>query len=180
MPNVFLSPSTQEYNQFVNGGTEEYYANLIAAAMAPYLRASGIDFSRNNPGGTVTDSIASSNAGNYDFHLAIHSNAAPPNLAGTIQGPDVYYYRDSTAGQRDAEIIANNLKQIYPNPSLVTTVPTTTLAEVRRTTAPTVLVEVAYHDNIDDANWIKNNVDEIGRNLALSVADILGVPFVEA
>lgn len=92
----------------------------------------------------------------------------------------MYYYRDSTAGQRDAEIIANNLKQIYPNPSLVTTVPTTTLAEVRRTTAPTVLVEVAYHDNIDDANWIKNNVDEIGRNLALSVADILGVPFVEA
>lgn len=180
MPNVFLSPSTQEYNQFVNGGTEEYYANLIADAMAPYLRASGITFSRNNPGGTVTDSIASSNAGTYDFHLAIHSNAAPPNLAGTIQGPDVYYYRDSAAGQRDAEIIANNLKQIYPNPSLVTTVPTTTLAELRRTKAPTVLVEVAYHDNIDDANWIKNNVDEIGRNLALSVADILGVPFVEA
>ncbi|WP_425756920.1 N-acetylmuramoyl-L-alanine amidase family protein [Ihubacter sp. rT4E-8] len=180
MPSVFLSPSTQEYNQFVNGGTEEYYANLIADAMVPYLRASGISFSRNNPGGTVTDSIASSNAGTYDFHLAIHSNAAPPNMSGAIQGPDVYYYRDSTAGQRDAEIIANNLKQIYPNPSLVTTVPTTTLAELRRTKAPAVLVEVAYHDNVEDANWIKNNVDSIGRNLALSVADILGVPFVEA
>lgn len=180
MPNVFLSPSTQEYNQFVNGGTEEYYANLIADAMVPYLRASGITFSRNNPGGTVTDSIASSNAGNYDFHLAIHSNAAPPSMAGAIQGPDVYYYTDSAAGKRDAEIIANNLRQIYPNPALVTVVPTTTLAEVRRTKAPTVLVEVAYHDNIDDANWIKNNVDAIGRNLALSVADIVGVAFVEA
>lgn len=180
MPNVFLSPSTQEYNQFVNGGTEEYYANLIADAMVPYLRASGIDFSRNNPGGTVTDSIASSNEGNYDFHLAIHSNAAPPNLSGAIQGPDVYYYRDSAAGRRDAEIIANNLRQIYPDPSLVTVVPTTTLAEVRRTKAPTVLVEVAYHDNVEDANWIKNNVGAIGRNLALSVADIVGVPFVEA
>lgn len=179
MPNVFLSPSTQEYNQFVNGGTEEYYANLITDAMVPYLRASGITFSRNNPGGTVTDSINASNAGNYDFHLAIHSNAAPPNLAGQIKGPDVYYYRDSTQGQRDADIIANNLKMIYPNPSLVTTVPTTTLAELRRTSAPAVLVEVAYHDNIDDANWIKNNVEAIGRNLALSVADILGVPFVE-
>lgn len=179
MPNVFLSPSTQEYNQFVNGGTEEYYANLITDAMVPYLRASGITFSRNNPGGTVTDSINASNAGNYDFHLAIHSNAAPPNLAGQIKGPDVYYYRDSAQGQRDADIIANNLKMIYPNPSLVTTVPTTTLAELRRTSAPAVLVEVAYHDNIDDANWIKNNVEAIGRNLALSVADILGVPFVE-
>ena len=179
MPNVFLSPSTQEYNQFVNGGTEEYYANLITDAMVPYLRASGITFSRNNPGGTVTDSINASNAGNYDFHLAIHSNAAPPNLAGQVRGPDVYYYRDSAQGQRDADIIANNLKMIYPIPSLVTTVPTTTLAELRRTSAPAVLVEVAYHDNIDDANWIKNNIEAIGRNLALSVADILGVPFVE-
>ena len=56
----------------------------------------------------------------------------------------------------------------------------TTLAELRRTKAPAVLVEVAYHDNVDDANWIKNNINAIGRNFALSVADILGVPFVEA
>jgi len=179
MPSVFLSPSTQEYNLYVNGGTEEYYCNLIADAMVPYLRASGITFSRNNPGGTVSNSIADSNAGNFDFHLAIHSNAAPERLAGMLRGPDVYYYRDSTAGRRDAEIIANNLKLIYPIPSLVTAVPTTTLAELRRTRIPAVLVEVAYHDNVDDANWIKNNIQAIGRNLALSVADILGVPFVE-
>ncbi len=179
MPSVFLSPSTQEYNLYAGGGTEEYYANLIADAMVPYLRASGITFSRNNPGGTVSNSIADSNAGNFDFHLAIHSNAAPERLAGMLRGPDVYYYRDSTAGRRDADIIANNLKLIYPIPSLVTAVPTTTLAELRRTRVPAVLVEVAYHDNVDDANWIKNNIEAIGRNLALSVADILGVPFVE-
>lgn len=179
MPSVYLSPSTQEYNLYAGGGNEEYYCNLIADAMVPYLRASGITFSRNNPGGTVSNSIADSNAGNYDFHLAIHSNAAPERLSGQLRGPDVYYYRDSTAGRRDAEIIANNLKRIYPTPSLVTVVPTTTLAELRRTKAPAVLVEIAYHDNIDDANWIKNNIEAIGRNLALSVADILGVPFIE-
>ncbi len=179
MPSVFLSPSTQEYNQFVNGGTEEYYANLIADAMVPYLRASGISFTRNNPGGTVSNSIANSNAGNYDLHFAIHSNAAPANLSGAIKGPDVYYYRDSNAGRKAAEITANNLKQIYPDPSLVTAVPTTTLAELRRTKAPAVLVETAYHDNPDDAAWIKNNIESIGRNFALSVADILGVEFSE-
>ena len=91
MASVFLSPSTQEYNQFVNGGTEEYYTNLIADAMVPYLRAAGIDFSRNNPNGTVIDSVNASNSGNYDFHLAIHTNAALANLSGRIQGPDVYY-----------------------------------------------------------------------------------------
>lgn len=179
MPTVYLSPSTQEYNTYVTGNSEEYYANLIVDAMIPYLNASGIDFVRNDPNGTVSDSIASSNAGNYDFHLAVHSNAAPPNLAGMLRGPDVYYYATSTRGRRDAEIIANNLKQIYPLPDLVTVVPTTTLAELRRTKAPAVLVEVAYHDNWEDATWIINNIETIGRNLALSVADILGVAFIE-
>ena len=38
MPNLFLSPSVQEYNPYVNGlGSEEYYMNLIADAMEPYL-----------------------------------------------------------------------------------------------------------------------------------------------
>jgi N-acetylmuramoyl-L-alanine amidase len=44
MPSVYLSPSTQESNQFINGGSEEYYMNRIVDAMIPYLRASGIDF----------------------------------------------------------------------------------------------------------------------------------------
>ena len=104
---------------------------------------------------------------------------APEHLSGALRGPDVYYYRDSSRGKQAAEIVANNLKMIYPDPSLVTTVPNTTLAELRRTKAPSVLVEIAYHDNIDDASWIRNNTESIGRNLALSVADILGVPFVE-
>ena len=116
MASVFLSPSTQEYNQFVTGGSEEYYTNLITDAMVPYLRAAGIDFTRNNPGGTVIDSINASNAGDYDFHLAIHTNAAPENLSGRIQGPNVYYYRDSAQGRAAAEIFANNLKLIYPYP----------------------------------------------------------------
>lgn len=179
MASVFLSPSTQEYNQFVTGGSEEYYTNLITDAMVPYLRAAGIDFTRNNLGGTVIDSINASNAGDYDFHLAIHTNAAPENLSGRIQGPNVYYYRDSAQGRAAAEIFANNLKLIYPYPELVKTVPTTTLVELRRTKAPAVLVEVAYHDNVDDANWITSNIDPIAENLSLSLADVLGVPFVE-
>ena len=179
MASVFLSPSTQEYNPFVTGNNEEYYANLIADAMEPYLRASGITFGRNDPSGTVSTSINLSNSGNYDLHLAIHSNAAPESLSGMIRGSDVYYYRDSARGKRAAEIFANNLKLIYPNPSLVAAVPTTTLVEVRRTRAVAILVEVAYHDNVEDASWIINNIEEIAENLALSVADYLGVDFVE-
>ena len=178
MASVFLSPSTQEYNLYVTGNSEEYYANLIADAMIPYLDASGISYGRNDPDGNVSTSIAMSNAGNYGLHLAIHSNAAPESLAGMLRGPDVYYYKDSARGRAAAEIFTNNLKLIYPIPSLSTVVPTTSLVELRRTRAAAVLVEIAYHDNIDDANWIISNIEEIAANLALSVADFLGVAFV--
>jgi hypothetical protein len=41
MPTIYLSPSTQEFNPYNGGGNEEYYMNLIADAMIPYLEASG-------------------------------------------------------------------------------------------------------------------------------------------
>ena len=40
MPKIYLSPSTQEYNPYVTGnGSEEYFMNLVADAMEPYLLA---------------------------------------------------------------------------------------------------------------------------------------------
>ena len=121
MPKIYLSPSLQEYNPYVDGGNEEYYMNLIADAMEPYLNSSGIQFTRNEPSQKLSQAIAQSNAGNYDLHLALHSNAAPPALSGQIRGTDVYYYDGSAKGKRAAEIIANNFKAIYPDPNKVKT-----------------------------------------------------------
>lgn len=179
MPSIFLSPSTQEFNPYITGGSEEQYMNLIADAMVPYLEASGIQVVRNNPDEPLSAAIAASNAGNYDLHLALHSNASPESIAGQLRGPDVYYYTGSTKGQEAATIIANNLKWIYPDPSLVDVIATSSLTELRRVTAPAVLVEIAYHDNYADAQWITNNIQGIAYNLSVSVADFLDVNFVE-
>ena len=153
--------------------------NLIADAMAPYLIASGIEFTRNEPSQTLGEAIDESNQGEYDFHLALHSNAASPSLAGQVQGTDVYYWYDSKWGKAGAEIIAENYKDVYPDSNKVKTVPTSTLRELRRTYAPSALIEVAYHDNPTDAQWIKDNIDKIARNLVLSLTQYFGIPFVE-
>jgi len=179
MPSIYLSPSTQEFNPYVNGGNEEYYMNLIADALEPYLIASGIQFTRNTPQMTAATSIQQSNQGNYDLHLALHSNASGPATSGQIQGSEVYYFPGSNSGRIAAEIFANNLKTIYLYPDLVKTVPTTTLGEVVKTRAPSVLIEFAYHDNYEDAQWIKDNINNIASNLALSLADYFGIPFEE-
>lgn len=177
MPRVYLSPSLQEYNLYVNGGTEEEITNLIADAMEPYLLASGIEFTRNRPEMSLGEAIAASNEGNYDLHFAIHSNAAPESLAGKLQGVDAYYFYNSPYGREMADIVTENMKQVYPDGEKVQSVATATLRELRRTNAPAVLVEVGYHDNIEDAQWIKENIDQIAQALVKSIADYFGVPF---
>ena len=180
MPMLFLSPSTQEYNYYYDGsGSEEYYMNLIADYMEPYLTASGITFTRNNPQGSVGDSVRLSNAGDYALHLALHSNASGSANYGRQYGSDVYYYPTSVNGKRAADIFVANLKRIYPEPNRVRALATTSLYELNNTRAPSVLVELAYHDNEQDAEWIKNNQMLIAKNLSQSVADYFGIPLVD-
>ncbi len=177
---LFLSPSTQEFNPYYDGsGSEEYYMNLIADYMEPYLTASGITFTRNNPEGSVGDSVRLSNAGDYALHLALHSNASGSANYGRQSGSDVYYYPTSVNGKRAADIIVANLKQIYPQPDRVRALATTSLYELNNSRAPSVLVEIAYHDNANDAEWIKNNLQAIAENLSQSVADYFGITLVD-
>ena len=99
MPLLYLSPSLQPYNEYLTGGNEQYYMNRIADEMEPFLITNGISFERNDIGTNLRQAINESNEGNYDLHLAIHSNASPPSLSGVIRGTDVYYRPDSYQGK---------------------------------------------------------------------------------
>lgn len=178
MPIVYLSPSTQEKNLYVNGGTEEEWMNKLADALEPYLTASGIRFTRNTPQMTAASSIRASNAGRYDLHLALHSNAAPEGLYGQKRGIIVFYYPGSSQGQAAAKLVADGFKAIYPLPNDVRAEPSTTIGEVRQPSAPSVFIELGYHDNLDDAVWIKSNIETSARSIALSLTEYFGVPFL--
>lgn len=179
MPIIYLSPSTQENNYYVSGGTEEEWMNRLADAMVPYLNANGIQYVRNTPQMTAASSIRASNSGNFDLHLALHSNGAPEGQYGQYRGVLVFYYPGSTEGRNAAQIMAENLKDIYPLPDRVRAEPTTVIGEVRRVRAPSVFLELGYHDNPDDAAWVKNNLDLIARTLVVSLTDYFGIPFLE-
>ena len=179
MPIIYLSPSTQENNYYVTGGTEEQWMNRLADEMEPYLTASGIRYVRNTPEMTASSSIRASNAGNFDLHVALHSNAAPEDQYGSARGIIVFYFPGSSEGQRAALIMADNLKSIYPLPNLVRAEATIAIGEVRRVRAPSVFLEIGYHDNPDDATWVTTNLASIARNLVLSLTEYFGLPFLE-
>lgn len=180
MPIIYLSPSTQEFNPYITGaGSEEYFMNRIADDMEPWLRANTIRFTRNTPQMTAASSIAQANRGNYDLYLALHSNASGDGITeGRVRGVIAFYYPTSRNGRRAAEIFAKNLKAIYPLPEKVTIRPTTALGEVRQPKAPSVLLELGYHDNRADALWVEENIRSIAENLVRSLTEYFALPFI--
>lgn len=177
MPILYLSPSTQEFNPYVTSGNEEYWMNRLADEMEPYLLASGIDFVRNDPAANAAAAIRQSNEGDYDFHLALHSNASGPGREGMNRGIEIYYYPGSADSLRMAQILVDNLRPIYPLPDQVQAIATRSLGEVSRTNAPAVLAELGYHDNREDAVWIENELPDIAARIVLAVTEYFGVPF---
>lgn len=92
------------------------------------------------------------------------------------------YYRPGSSqnailSQRFANIVAEELKKIYPNPQRVNARPTDTLAEVLQTNSPAVLIEVAYHDNLQDAQWIQQNIQPIAESIVRALTTYFGIPF---
>lgn len=179
MPIIYLSPSTQEWNEYVTGGgSEEYNMNLLADALVPYLNSNGIRYRRNRPEMTAGSSIREANQGDYDLYLALHSNAAPEGRYGEVRGIIAFYYPGSHQGQRAAYLIAQELRKIYPLPDKVTTRSTTTLGEVAQSRAPAVLVEIGYHDNYSDALWLVTHWDSIAHQIATALTEFFGLPFI--
>ena len=50
---------------------------------------------------------------------------------------------------------------------------------MRQPKYPANLLELGYHDNYADAAWVENNMDAIARELARSLTEYFGLPFIE-
>ena len=179
---VYLSPSLQEWNVgYGNYGTEEERMNQIADVVDYELKRFGLNVVRNSPSQSLQEVVAESNAVNPKVHVAIHSNAS---ANGTARGPEVYTHRLGGDGERLARDIYTNLEEISPVDGFGVKEGYTAFNgkgyyELRRTRAPAVLIEVAFHDNPQDAQFIMDNIYEIGVAIAKGILEYFGIPYRE-
>lgn len=166
---IYLSPSAQEYNiGYGDFGSEEYRMNRIADLVEQSLKNQGYTVYRNNPNDKLSQIVKESNEINPDIHVALHSNASGEGFSA--QGPEIFANRPNTPGDRLANLIYNEIMQIYPDPTKGRGVlHTSSLYEIIRTNAPAVLLEVAFHDNPEDAEWIINNESQIAQAIVSGI-----------
>ena len=174
MPFLFLSPSTQYFNPYVTTGDERYWMNALADEMMPYLYASGITVTRNDPDGSAAQSIRDSNASRQDFHLALHSNAGG---GGAAYGPIAFYY---AAGKELAEELVAQLRATGQKSNRYqSVVQNQNLYETRMMKATSCLLEVDFHDSAEGVNFIVGRRADAARAIAKAICKIDGTAWVE-
>ena len=172
---VYLSPSDQRRNTYAVGGTtEDVQCGRIAAACKAALERSGVEVMVGQYD-TMANRVAASNQFEADLHVPIHTNAANGNASGTR----VFCYKEdpASAGYRACKAVLDALGPVTLGaPDLVRANPH--LFEVKYPFAPTVYIEVDFHDVPRIAEWIIANTVLIGETIAEGLCNALGVSFV--
>ncbi len=178
---VYLSPSVQEWNKgYGNYGTEEFRANLIADVVQYDLQRHGLNVVRNTPEMTLTQIVKESNDYEPGVHVAIHSNASDTHEA---RGPAVYVHEFALQNStRLANDIYDQLAAISPGDGFGVKEGYDEFGgkgyyELKRTNSPAVLVEVAFHDNPQDAQFVIENTVEIGIAISKGILEYFGIPY---
>lgn len=177
---VYLSPSNQDRNIGVRevGFTNEMAEmNDLANYIEKNLKDNNIKVYRNSPYGNINLWTADSRYYGVDLHLAVHSNASTNhnqfgvetwineeasksyNLANLIQDSILSIYRTDEKGANRGVKYANGA-----------------FGEVNDLYVPFgILVEVAHHDNKEDAKWIMDNKPKIAKAISDAILDYFGI-----
>lgn len=159
---IYINPSVQYQNQYVNNLTNEgeemaKIANLLVEILQEKTNLQ-VHCNCAIRGLSLSNSVKESNNLNVDYHFAIHSNA------GGGVGSEMF---TSTSSYQFGNQILNSLNQLLPYQTRgMKDGVRNSLYEIKNTKAPAALVEILFHDEISQAQYIIENEEAIATALA--------------
>lgn len=170
---VYYSPSDQVSNTYCVGNTNEAeQCRQICLLAVEATKRCGIDAKTNVKSG-MAERVAESNAWGAGLHVPVHTNGFNGKADGTL----LMCYALKGEGYRASKAIFDVLAPMSPG-SDYSIQARPDLYEVRASNAPCAYVEIAFHDNPVEAQWILDHKQEIAEAMTKGVCDYYGVPYV--
>ena len=169
---IYLSPSEQPKNLYAYGNTnEKEQCCKIAAYAEAALKRNGFEVITGKSTSLV-DRCNEANKWGANLYVPIHTNA----FNGTVSGTRIFCYRTSGESYKACKAVFDVLAPLTPGGSeSITTRPE--LYEVKTPVAPTVYIEVDFHDVTAVAKWIIENTKEIGEAICKGICNYYGVSY---
>lgn len=169
---IYISPSSQPANTYAVGNTnEQEQCRKIAAVARDALIRCGFEV-KAGMDGTMYTRTRESNAWGADLHVPIHTNA----WKGLLQGTRMFCSSVSGEGGKACKAIFDVLAPLVPGKS--DGINEETYYEITETKAPCAYVEAAFHDHVEQAQWIIDHVTEIGEAICHGICNHYGVKYI--
>ena len=153
---IYINPSVQYSNLYTSSlGNEGKHMNDISKLLVSMLDTyTNLEVYSNNtmPGLSLSSSVKESNNVGADYHLALHSNA------GGGKGSEIFYTKSS---YNFSKSILDSLNDILPYKTRGLKDGSKALYELKATKASACLLEILFHDEINQAKFIIENKIEI-------------------
>ena len=171
---IYISPSSQPANTYAVGDTnEQEQCRRIGAALEKALSRCGFD-ARAGLDGTMYTRVAASNDFGADLHLPIHTNA----FDGNVSGLRIMVYKKGGEAEAVAKAIMAALAPITPGASDgISAQPQ--LYEIGSSKALCIYIEVGFHDNPEEAQWIIDHTQDIAEAICKGLCSHYGLEFKE-
>jgi N-acetylmuramoyl-L-alanine amidase len=122
--------------------------------------------------GSMYTRAAESNDKNVDLHMPIHTNACN----GMVSGLRIMVSKKGGEAEKIAKAIMDTLAPITPGTSDGISV-MSNLYEIKATKAICVYLEVGFHDNAEEAQWIIDHPKDIAVAIAKGLCNYYGVAY---
>ena len=179
MKRIYLSPSTQENNQGVgNYKTEEMRCGEICNIVESVLKNYDVAIKRNKPSMSLSAVVKDSNSFKPDYHVAIHTNA----FNKKARGCEAFCYTKTSLGSKGFKMATAIFKKVADiTPSEDRGVKEgkdfygagKDMYEMANTSAPAALIEIIFHDNLEDVEWFLSHKSEIGNAIAEAIIEVM-------
>ena len=166
---IYFSPSDQTRNIYAVGNTTEAeQCRKIALAAVEAAKRCGFEAKTNVTFGGdagMRRRVAEGNAWGADAHIPIHTNA----FNGQVKGTRMFCYDTSGEGYQICRAILARLAPITPGES--DNISKHHFYEVTAAAAPTAYLEVGFHDNREEAQWIIDHTRDIAEAIVMGLCD---------
>lgn len=174
MKKIYISPSSQPANKYAVGNTnEQEECRKIAAKTVEALKRCGFD-ARAGMDGNMYSRVEESNAWGANAHIPIHTNAFDGKVAG-FRG---FYYSAGSVGHQLVAAVMDSVAPITPGTSDGLS-SQKGLYEIYASNAPCAYLELGFHDNAEEAQYIIDHTEDLAEAICKGVCDYYGVAYVE-
>ena len=170
---VYLAPSNQTDNLYWGGETNEaVVCQAIAKRVERELKACGLDVTTGKHAQSLYEKAREANSLDAEAYIAIHSNGSKDHK---VRGVEVWFYTGSAEGKKLAQAVYDPLEELIGNGRGLKN--NKTFQDLKNPDMPSIIIEIAFHDNKQDAAFILEHKTAIASAIAEGICEYFGVKY---